>query len=1073
MKLTKIILLLLLIFAAHSSFAQFYNGHQMNFGKNRVQYDKFEWYFYRYDRFDVYFYLGGNGTAIKAEEFAAKALLEMETYFGQKMSKRMIFVLYQNLSDFRQSNIGLNTENNENNLGGVLKIVDNIAFIYNEGSMEKLEIAIRTSIAKIILDEMVFGSSFGSKIANNTLISVPNWYIEGLAQYVAEGWNTNRENQTKNILSKLKIKNLNYLNAQESCVIGQSIWNFIGTVYGKKLIPNLVYLTRVTKNIDNGFLYVLGLPYKDFQQKWLEYYKTQYQNFDGQSDDPEGFLSVIKKSRKNTEYQQITNNSNAEKIAWVENKLGRYYIKVYDIKTQKTQIILRREHKLEQIIDYSYPILQWHPSGKMLGFVIEKKGQIYLANYNFEDKIYSEREIAYLEKITGFDYSNDGQNIVFSGFNNGKSDLFLFNLPSNSIKNLTDDISDDFSPTFIKNSTQILYSSNRFVNDDCEIETQKYSDIFIYDIKSGKIEQITNSADCNEINPYFFKGKFVYLSDKNGVFNIYESQIDSAITNIDTITHYNYFLNTSQLSNYKYSISDFSLDKFSTGNSFVYKNNNKFNLYFNEHLPIPINNINIPKTNAKIIEEKTNTKSEIQTQEVENKQDTIQKKKYDNPLDEPININNYKFEPSSIATNKLEKESENAAEKSAQSEKRLQTHRYFTTFYTNHLITQIDFGFLNNSYQQFTGSAFYFNPGFNVIFKVGAYDLFEDYRITAGARISGNFDSNEFLLSFENLKKRWDKQVVLHRQVLSNINARNYSVKTTANEVFYIMRYPFSQVSAVLFTANLRMNRATYQSMDLWSLQAKDNYEFWGGLKSEFIFDNTKTIQTNILSGARMKIFGEFFNQLNKKSTDLFVIGTDIRYYLPIYKNFIFAARFGMSYSFGHSKLIYYLGGIDNWINFSRKNPTFDSDIRIDPDQNYVYQAVATNMRGFSQNIRNGSNFAVLNAELRFPIISFLSPRPINTEFFRNFQLCGFFDIGSAWSGAHPFSGNNAYENDIHNFNSIIVIIHNNNYPIVSGFGFGIRSSLLGYFLRADYAWGLENNNLLSPMFYLSLGMDF
>ena len=34
--------------------AQFYNGHQMDFGQNRVQYSEFEWMYYRYPKFDTY-----------------------------------------------------------------------------------------------------------------------------------------------------------------------------------------------------------------------------------------------------------------------------------------------------------------------------------------------------------------------------------------------------------------------------------------------------------------------------------------------------------------------------------------------------------------------------------------------------------------------------------------------------------------------------------------------------------------------------------------------------------------------------------------------------------------------------------------------------------------------------------------------------------------------------------------------------------------------------------------------------------------------------------------------------------
>lgn len=1041
----------------------------MNFGKNRVQYDKFEWYYYRYDRFDTYFYIGGSDIAVETQKIANEALTEIENYLGQKLSKRIIFVLYQNMSDFRQSNIGLNTEQNENNLGGVVKISNNIAFIYNEGSRAQLKISVRTAIAKILLDEIIFGSNIRNKIANNVLISIPNWYIDGLAAYIAEGWNTESENSAKNILSTLKVKNINFLNSEECTIVGQSIWNFIGTIYGKKVIPNLVYLTRVTKSIDNGFMYVLGLQYKTFQEKWLEFYKIQHSDFDNYAEDPNGLI-INDKSKKNTKYYQIANNSNSEKIAWAENKFGRYYIKIYDKKTKKTTTILRREHKLEQITDYSYPLIKWHPSGKILGFIIEKKGQIYYSSYNFEDKKIKDRELASLEKVTAFDYSNDGQNLVFSAFNNGQVDIFLFNMAANTMTNLTQDIADDFQPAFINNSSQIIYASNRKENDDKTIDLQDFTDIFVYDIKSKKIQQITKTENFNEKNPFFFNEKFIYLSDENGIFNLYSSQIDSTITYIDTITHYSHFLNTEQHTNFKYNISDFNLDKFSEENTFIYKNKNKYSLIFLDGLPTAKKNTR--KTGFRKILEKNNSQL-ITEPKHEIKQDTVEVKKYINPLEEPININNYIFNDKALEITKLLKEQENQ-EKTNTNAIKTATHRYFTTFYTNYFTTQIDFGFLNNSYQQFTGSAFYFNPGFNLITKVGTYDLFEDYRITAGARFSGNFDSNEYLISFENLKKRWDKQTIFHRQVLSNINSNENTVKTVTHEIFYILRYPFSQVSAIQFTANIRNNKSVYLAInDINNLTKPDKYEYWGGLKTEFIFDNSKIISTNILSGARMKIFGEFFNLLNKKESDLFVVGSDIRYYLPIYKNFIFATRFGMSYSLGHSKLIYYLGGIDNWINFSQKIPTFDNDIRIDNTQNYVYQAVATNLRGFSQNIRNGSNFAVINAELRFPIISFLYPQPINSDFLKNFQITGFFDIGSAWNGLHPFSGNNAYQDDIYDLQSIIVNIHNNNFPIVSGFGFGVRTSLFGYFIRADYSWGLENNNLLSPIFYLSLGLDF
>ncbi|NQU81734.1 MAG: hypothetical protein HQ543_09470, partial [Bacteroidetes bacterium] len=67
----------------------------------------------------------------------------------------------------------------------------------------------------------------------------------------------------------------------------------------------------------------------------------------------------------------------------------------------------------------------------------------------------------------------------------------------------------------------------------------------------------------------------------------------------------------------------------------------------------------------------------------------------------------------------------------------------------------------------------------------------------------------------------------------------------------------------------------------------------------------------------------------------------------------------------------------------------------------------------------------------------------------------------------------NAYDKEVHINGPITVTIDTNREPIVAGFGFGLRSQLFGYFIRADWAWGIENYILLPRVFYLSLNLDF
>jgi outer membrane protein assembly factor BamA len=198
------------------------------------------------------------------------------------------------------------------------------------------------------------------------------------------------------------------------------------------------------------------------------------------------------------------------------------------------------------------------------------------------------------------------------------------------------------------------------------------------------------------------------------------------------------------------------------------------------------------------------------------------------------------------------------------------------------------------------------------------------------------------------------------------------------------------------------------------------------------------------------------------------VVGMDFRHYQKIHRDLILAVRVAASTSLGSRKLIYYLGGVDNWL-FQR----VDNDTEISPNQNYWYQALATPMRGFWVNSRNGNSMAVVNSELRWPVFKYLLNKPIKSDFVENFQIVGFADVGSAWTGLHPYSDDNEFNTQVVASNPITVSIENNREPIVYGYGFGLRSRLLGYFVRADWSWGVDDGIVLPRVFYLSLNLDF
>ncbi|MDZ7848629.1 MAG: BamA/TamA family outer membrane protein [Owenweeksia sp.] len=182
----------------------------------------------------------------------------------------------------------------------------------------------------------------------------------------------------------------------------------------------------------------------------------------------------------------------------------------------------------------------------------------------------------------------------------------------------------------------------------------------------------------------------------------------------------------------------------------------------------------------------------------------------------------------------------------------------------------------------------------------------------------------------------------------------------------------------------------------------------------------------------------------------------------------IWANRFASGTSFGPEKLIYIMGGVDN--QFA---PKTEPTTPIATENNYIFQTLVTNMRGFYQNVRNGNSFAVVNSELRWPIFSYLVQKPIRSDFIKNFQLVGFGDIGTAWNGLTPYSDENAINTETIDRENVVIILDSQKDPIVYSYGFGSRTRLFGYFLRFDWGWPIEDGVVLDNEFMFSIGTDF
>ena|GEM_PF-4217 len=1092
-KFNKILLLCLFFAFFGNIFAQFYNGSQLTFGKSRVQYQDFIWLYYRNPQFDVYYYSNSRAIADYIYTVVPEMIKEIEKQFNFTSGKKLQFIVYRTQSDFKESNFNYDNDDFYNQ-GGITNIYGSKVYLFFDGNHAHLNKMIRGGIASVYARGVVQGQTLRANMASEYTMDEPNWFYSGLSSYIAENWDSELEAQVKDGILSKRFKKMDNLSPMDATIAGHSFWRFIVDRYGENAIATVLQACRATRSVDRGFAYATGESFKELLEDWYRFYVVVFGK-DKNRDKPET-EPLITKARTTRKYSDLTLSPDGESYAFVTNEAGQIKVWLKTPEDKKPKTVFRKYAKTEDNPDFSFPKLAWHPDGDILGFTTEDKGrtkkmktvQSYYYPVVVKTKKRQPRMLVELDKITEWSYLPESSALLLSGVKNGQSNIYLYHLQAAALENITNDIYDDLNPRIMKDGKSIIFSSNR--PKDSLTKQKSYDEeslnkyhLFLYNPNKDdrQLLRVTNATYANETNPRVMEdGSVLFLSDENGIINRYIAKFDSTITKIDTIIHYAYFAKTAPLTNYVYSIfeQDYQPESNMLGEILFHKGTTQlYRFPFEKPQPLPaLTPSNMLQKSLSIQAKKDSVKAQtsqlkFSTKRTVNKGGLRQIYRSDllpkyNPLQTdsiaPLFANGWR---SVSATDEIATKQ--------------QSGRFYNVQFTvNQMVAQADFSFINATYQQFTGgtSPIYLNTGLNALVMVGINDLFENHRISGGFRVSFDLSCTEVMLSYENLKRRLDHQVVLYRQAIKQ-NTGLGIIKQQSNSVFYIIKYPLNRYNTIHFTVTGRYETLIIGSVDNQTLQFPNINNLWTGFKVSYIFDSSKELFTNLWRGSKIKVWAEYnqclasyFEKFEYRKDNLFVIGFDARKSVKVYKNMTWATRLAGSTNFGTARLVYYMGGMDNWIWAK-----FNRDIWTDLSKNYAYQTLATNMRGFEQNIRNGTSFLLLSSELRVPFVQLIAGRQVSNRLLNSLQFLVFGEIGTAWTGLTPYSPDNClYTRWIDN-GYMVIKINRQVDPWVQGFGMGLRASLFGYFLRLDYAWGLENMKIYKKkgMLMFSIGLDF
>src|SRR5580693_3417234 len=196
----------------------------VEFGKNRLQFKKFKWKYYQTTNFNTYFSEGGQDLAKYVAQLAEKELPGIEKYVEYGLQRRANLVIYNSYNEMEQSNIGLNLD--WQTTGGITKLVNNKMVLYFTGDHNNLRIQIRQGIARVLVENILFGDDLGEFAANQTLLDLPAWMTDGYINYVAEPWNTELDDQLKSAMLSGRYTNFYNLAFEKPDLAGRAFWYY-------------------------------------------------------------------------------------------------------------------------------------------------------------------------------------------------------------------------------------------------------------------------------------------------------------------------------------------------------------------------------------------------------------------------------------------------------------------------------------------------------------------------------------------------------------------------------------------------------------------------------------------------------------------------------------------------------------------------------------------------------------------------------------------------------------------------------------------------------------------------------
>ena len=1052
------------------------------------------WHYVSSDNFDVYYNRGHQVSATRVARYAEIARYELGILYDYKPEDRFILIYSSNEFEFQHTNFI--PPNINNRVSGVVNLPQSEGFIVDPGNAKELFAEVKKQVSTLILNEFAHGNRLGSVLQNHILSHNPQWFVEGLSEYVAKGWSFEDEMWIHSIKNEDILNMVLEGDDQINRVLRKSIWHYIIYEYGEQKLSEIIYLVNIAHSIESGVISVLGITLNTLTQRWREFTLSQASNqMKGETEIkqlPEIYDVPLKSGYQLSSFAY---NEQQNLLAIYLNKEGNHQVFLYDLaKEQYISTSIKSGLSTTEKNQLSFaPPMAWSHDGKQLATIAYKHPYLELIYYDLQARKAEHIPLDMsIQKINSFAWSHDGERLAISALVDGQVDLFTTSTTEADLKPVTRDVYDELDPSWSLDDQYIFFSSNRNSRGQEDEVWESYGDnldLFYYEHAKKKFNRLTNTPKINERHPYAINSFAInYISDASGIHNVYNlnlfkketKPVSNLAQGIDGVSGTENFL------------------AFSTAMSgyqqlFVLKNEHlqavkspsftRLRTDYDAQFKIQQDRKN--KEKEQIAQQtpprqKDKPQPETPPDQEKNETENEAKKEAENEDDPPVRYYLFDEGDEPYEVKKPEKRLFNELEENTRLVNSVFGEQPKPKWEELHVSSELPVG------MRWVTDYLKLDFGYDPIAKygmdigIGFSDVLKHHKLEVEISPYINLRNGDAKLRYTYTKGRVDlygeAAYSFRHYRRNNFRAGGDSLIFRYDQSYLMLGglYPFTSSFSAGLEANVRLlNRKDLKLLRADLLDAKDQMM---SATAYLQFDNTRKHEAYQYKGVKARLAMNSYYSINQQDFSFHTIKLDVNNYLEVYDKLVLATRLRGGLSFGNNEQQFYMGGIDDWL----VGVFFENDVKrplkettINPDlYAFQFQEFLSPIHGFGFSTREGTKYVMANMELRIPL-SRLLKRTLNSSHLYKFELIPFFDAGTVWRQGNPFSQKNPTDTQIIGSPPITVELQTLKSPFLFGFGTGFRVLMIGYSIRTDIGWGIDDNALNAPIFSVSIGRSF